>query len=198
MTVTPLPVPGRVRLRPVPRCEPPYDDELDGSRPAPPRPSDRDDVQGALALAFTLPSGVPAVPEPPLRLVPDPGADDPLVAPRPTSTQDLPAARGWTARLAQAVAEVVSGERPVRQLVRWTSEGVYAEVSRRAVAAAAGGVAVRSRTTRPVVRSVHVCEPADGVAEACALVAHGERAHALALRLEGRDGRWVCTALRIG
>ena len=49
-----------------------------------------------------------------------------------------------------------------------------------------------------VVRSVHVSEPVDGVAEVCAIVQQGPRCRAIALRLEGIDGRWQCTALHIG
>jgi hypothetical protein len=32
----------------------------------------------------------------------------------------------------------------------------------------------------------------------CALVRRGARSTAVALRLEGRDGRWQCTALELG
>jgi hypothetical protein len=43
------------------------------------------------------------------------------------------------------------------------------------------------------VRSVHLCEPVDGVAEASVVVAGALRWWALALRLEGLNGRWVLT-----
>jgi len=52
--------------------------------------------------------------------------------------------------------------------------------------------------SRGVVRSLHVSEPADGVAEVAASVRRGPRCTALALRLEGLDGRWQCTALEVG
>jgi hypothetical protein len=45
---------------------------------------------------------------------------------------------------------------------------------------------------------VHVCEPVDGVAEVSAVARRAGRAHAVAARLEGIDGRWRCTALQIG
>ena len=48
------------------------------------------------------------------------------------------------------------------------------------------------------VRRVRVCEPADGIVEACAVVVSHGRVRALALRLEGLDGRWLVTALTIG
>ncbi|HEX6936770.1 MAG TPA: Rv3235 family protein, partial [Actinomycetes bacterium] len=101
----------------------------------------------------------------------------------------------WAGRLVQAVVEVLAGARPVGQLVRWTSSDVYDEV--------AGLVLVRTGSggpeqARAMVRSVHVTEPADGVAEVAAMVRRGVRTTAVALRLEGLDGRWQCTALELG
>ena len=52
-----------------------------------------------------------------------------------------------------------------------------------------------SRPGTGAVRSVHVQQRPDGVAEVCATVHRGQRMAALALRLEGRDGRWCCTEL---
>lgn len=191
MTVTTL------RRMPVPACEPPYDDERDshgGPAAGPPA------VQGTLALAFVLPSGVPASPvaPPELRLVPRPEAEDDADAvdfgPQPTSTVDLPEARGWAGRFAQAVVEVLAGDRPAAQLVRWTTTPVYEEVT----GLIAGPGVTRGDTARGVVRSVHVSQPADGIAEVAALVRRGARSTALALRLEGLDGRWQCTALELG
>jgi hypothetical protein len=49
-----------------------------------------------------------------------------------------------------------------------------------------------------VLGRVHVCEPVDGVAEVSAVAHRSGRAHAVAARLEGIDGRWRCTALQIG
>jgi hypothetical protein len=48
------------------------------------------------------------------------------------------------------------------------------------------------------VSSVRLTEPADGVAEVAATVRRGRRTTAVALRLEGLDGRWQCTALEVG
>jgi hypothetical protein len=45
---------------------------------------------------------------------------------------------------------------------------------------------------------VHVTSPFDGVAEVAATVRRGPRVTAVALRLEGLDGRWQCTALHLG
>jgi hypothetical protein len=180
-----------LRRLPVPQCEPPYDDERPGEpTPAPSAGAHGPAVQGALALSFVLPSGLPATPEvpPDLRLVPPPDDD---FGPRPTARAALPEPRRWGARLVQAVVEVLAGERPVAQLLRWTTDDVYAQLvgDRRPP---------RTSVSRAVVRSIHVCEPVDGVAEVAATVRQGPRTVAVALRLEGLDGRWLATALVVG
>jgi hypothetical protein len=153
-------------------------------------------VQGTLALSFTLPSGLDAVPRSPtgLRLVrQSPGtlADEDGFGPQLTARADLPEPRQWAGRFVQAVVEVLAGDRPTTQLVRWTTKEVYDVMS--------GQVrSTGTRSSRAVVRSVHISEPADGVAEVAALVRRGPRCSAVALRLEGLDGRWQCTALEVG
>lgn len=197
-----------VRRLPVPACEPPYDDEVAGPATAwpggAPAAGTAGAVQGTLALAFVLPTGVPSVPEAPseLRLVPPlPGdaegeQDAAEFGPQPTPRRDLPEPRRWSGRFVQAVVEVLAGDRPAAQLVRWTSTDAYDEVASRVldVADRADG---RGRT-RAVVRSVHVSEPSDGIAEVAATVHRGMRTTAVALRLEGLDGRWQCTAIELG
>ena len=200
-----------VRRLPVPVSEPPYDDELPlaqrsagtddvrgwGPGGAVARRGDPAPVQGALALSFALPGGAPAVPQPPpgLRLVRSTGrsgADgEEWAEPQPTPRVALPDPAGWAPRLAQAMVEVVGGERPLAQLVRWTSAEVYDRLRRGL------GWGRERDPMRAVVRSVTVSEPADGVAEVAAIVRRGPRCTALALRLEGLDGRWQCTALEL-
>lgn len=190
--------PSRAGLRrlPVPDPQPPYDDEAwaaTGPRPV------GDAVQGTLALAFVLPSGVPASPAPPpgLRLVPDlpPASGDDGFGPVRTARNALPEPRGWAARLVQAIVEVRAGDRPLAQLVRWTTAEVYDTLAA-SMPQAPGST--RAGAARAVVRSVHVSEPGDGVAEVAAMIRSGSRTTAVALRLEGLDGRWQCTALQLG
>lgn len=179
----------------------------------PPKPTRTD---GALALASTHPVGTPPLASMParLRLVASPypaiqpdsehTLDDDLRAARaeraiatflarqPTSADRLPDARGWAARLAQAIVETLQGQRPLQQLMRWTDDSVYVVIADRL-----GSRPRAVPVTRPVVRSIRICAPSDGIAEASVVVQSGPRCRALAMRLEGLDGRWRCTALEI-
>lgn len=178
-------------LRPVPRlasapcAEPPFDD-----RSARPRGAAAA-VQGTLALTFTLPSGIPATPGARLRLVPPP-------APRPASSGRRPDPHAWAAMLARGIVEVLTGDRPVTQLVHWTAPPVYAELTRRAARATSLRSAERLSQARPTARRVHICPVSERAVEVTTAVHGKDRARALAFRLEFRDGRWLCTELLIG
>ena len=104
-----------------------------------------------------------------------------------------PAQRGrleqWVHRFVQASVEIVGGDRPVSQLLRWTSATVYADLQRRAVLVA------RVQPVRPQVASVHTTIVSAAVAEASARVRYGARSRAVALRFERRQDRWLCTAM---
>lgn len=105
----------------------------------------------------------------------------------------------WTHRFVQAAVEIVGGDRPVSQLVRWTTRDVYADLHRRALLVArAGGHQpglARVQPVRPRVQSVHACFVTDTVVECGVHVRHGERSRAVAARFERADQRWICTAL---
>ncbi len=141
-------------------------------------------VQGTLAL--DLHGSPPGLPE-----TPELDADVPPGLPADSDAE----VRGWAARLAQAVVETLGGQRPASQLVRWTAPDVHRDLERRAlVVRRAAGTAPRS--LRPQVRSVHVCRPSTEVAEVSVHVRHGHRSRAVAMRLEQRGGRWICTVLQ--
>jgi hypothetical protein len=167
-------------VRPVPDIDGPYDDERAEQPPAL--------VEGSLALAFPAPTQVSV----PLRLVPPAGDRRPDVR---TRRDLLPDPRPWTARLAQAIVEVLAGARPASQLSRVATLDVLQLLER-----GSGRLGTRPGrpAQRPIVGSVHVSEPLDGVAEACAVVDTGPRKRAIALRLEGVNGQWRCTAVHVG
>lgn len=126
-------------------------------------------------------------------------SDEQLFGPQSTSRVDLPDPGAWAGQIAQAIVEVMSGLRPAPQVVRWTTPQVYAVIARRgALAARRRAANPRALAQRAMVRSVHVCEPADGVAECSVVVSEGSRVRAMALRITGQDGRWRVEALQIG
>lgn len=149
-----------------------------------------DSVQGALAL--------------------DLGRRD-RPAPRPLADVigiDAATRRGldaWVQRFVQATVEVVGGDRPVAQLLRWSTTEVYLDLQRRAqLVARAGGFDAgqeRVQPVRPQVASVHASFVTPRAVEASARVRYGERSRALALRFERRVSRrdgarhWVCVAV---
>ncbi len=105
----------------------------------------------------------------------------------------------WAHRYAQAVVEIVGGDRPVTQVLRWTTPEVYANLARRAHLVARAGsrpaqVATRA-LVRPQVMGVRTCFLASGLVEVSVHVRYGERSRAIAARLEHRAGRWQCSAL---
>jgi hypothetical protein len=127
-----------------------------------------------------------------LRSVPNP-------EPRPAVRPGMPDAVAWASRLVQAVSEVIAGDRPISQLVRFADEEVFAELNRRVRLLGLTTTATgRGAHERSVIRSIRVCTPAHRVAEVAAHVRHGDRSRAIALRMEVRRNRWVCTALELG
>jgi hypothetical protein len=139
------------------------------------------------------------VPRPPHRPGPRPRQ---MSAPHPEEDEfgpalscrsDLPDPAAAGRRLLTLTLEAFAGHRPLVQLRPLTSAGVFAALAggRRPPWCTEGNAAL-------VVGRVHVCEPVDGVAEVSAVARRGGRAHAIAARMEGIDGRWRCTALQIG
>lgn len=105
----------------------------------------------------------------------------------------------FSARFAQAVVEVIGGDRGVHQLMRWTTEWVYADLMHRshALQRATPGDQ-RLRRVRATVRSVHLSRPHEDAAELSIHVRHGHRSRAIAARIERIEGRWRCTVLEFG
>ena len=110
---------------------------------------------------------------PDLRVVPGPA---------PTEQREVQA---WAARFAQATVEVLGGDRPVAQLLRWTTARVYQDLDRRVrILGRTTAAPRRQRTVRAQVRSVHVFQPTPASAEVSVHVRHGHRSRAIAARLE--------------
>jgi Family of unknown function (DUF6459) len=122
----------------------------------------------------------------------------PFPGPSPALAVEVPGGRAgahaWALHFTQAALEVVAGLRTPAQLVRWTSPDVQVALRRRHALARRAG----ARPPRSTVRSVHVTQPARGVAEVAAVVTDGVRHRALAFRMEGTTSRWRVTALELG
>lgn len=116
-----------------------------------------------------------------------------------TSTAALPDPAVLVENLALGVVEVLGGVRDLEQLGRWLTEPVYKLLLRRSVLAARGRSARRQPPARPKVRiaSRRITSPADGVVEATVVLTGAARSRAIAVRLEGIDGRWRATALHV-
>lgn len=105
----------------------------------------------------------------------------------------------FAARFAQVLVEVFGGDRGVHQLIRWTTDRVYADLLRRAHALQqVSANAPRTRRQRAQIRSVHLCRPQDDAAELSIHVRHGRRSRAIAVRIEQVEDRWLCTAIEFG
>lgn len=163
-------------------------------------------TQTALPLSFTRPATLPTAVAPlrtrlalvhadPVRervagapLDPD-DVDDPDFARRVTSASELPDPHAWAARFGQATLEIIAGRRGPAQLLRWTNRTVYAHLAHQVGKVPAQQVRLRR---------IRLCSPADGVVETAAIAQLDERIIATAMRFEGLDGRWLCTALILG
>lgn len=197
----------RLRLVPAPQPAVPYDDDRHaGAMAAPAAPRSRSPtsgaVQGTLALAYPLASGLPAVPTPSprLRIVGRDlrGSTRRVSAVSGDRVADRPPASRWAALIAQAIVEAEVGDRPLSQLVPWTNEQVYDAVAARCSRHAQRTAPARRTIARAVVTSIHVCQLSDEIAEVCATVRWADRARAVALRLDGVGAGWRCTAVSFG
>lgn len=105
----------------------------------------------------------------------------------------------WARRYTQAAVEIVGGDRPVTQLLRWTSREVYLDLERRAQLVARAGRHQpgqgRVQPVRPRVQGVHTCFLSREAVEVSVHVRYGARSRAVAARFERTDRRWCCTAL---
>jgi hypothetical protein len=168
--------------------------EHDGARVVVLRPAAEtpvDSVQGTLALDL---GPRLEIPEPELSHRADIGVD--------VVTVDLVRRRRFeqhAARIGAAVLEIVGGDRPVSQVLRWTTPGVYQDLARRAhlVAAAAGrrpgsgGI----QSVRPQLVGAHISFVSETCAEVSLHVRYGRRSRAVAARFELIRDRWQVSAL---
>lgn len=171
----PAPAPARPVLRvvPTPPCAPPYDDDPD----APPLPV-------LLPVLLRTPGRAP--------LPDDPWDDSAWLDEERTPTAQLPDVAPVAHALVQGLAEVLAGARPLRLFRLHLDVALYSRLSARL----ADGRRRPGPRPQRVVASLHVQARPEGVAEVCGTLCRDGRYGAVALRLEGFEGRWVCTELQ--
>ena len=105
----------------------------------------------------------------------------------------LPEPKAWTKQLVTGIAEVLIGERPIFQLMRWVSFDVYLEIDK--------NIKQRDNKSkqriRPLIRSVHIDQTSENVVEAIAVIQKGKRGRGMGIRLEAEEDRWRCTELLV-
>jgi hypothetical protein len=102
-------------------------------------------------------------------------------------------------RIGAALVEIVGGDRPVSQVLRWTTPEVYQDLARRArlVAAAAGRRPGSGdiQSVRPQLVAAHTSFVSEACAEVSLHVRYGRRSRAVAARFELIRDRWQVSAL---
>ncbi len=117
---------------------------------------------------------------------------------QPCSSADLPAPGPLLENLAAAVIEILLGVREVQQIARFVTEPLFDLLTERALVARRERARQRQREVPGfAIGSVRACHAADGVVEGAVVVRSAARTRAVAIRLEGLDGRWRATAIRV-
>jgi len=186
---------SKISLRPTPRCEPPFDDELEPIVWA---------TAHQLSLDWPLTPSVGAIPE-----APSPESPAETRLPQRSPVAGASAEARWAVRrFVRTCVEVLNGHRPAAHLRRLSRPLEASEVVAQGMAAAHRVADLRratqpagrrpSRRTAPVaVIRVRLCEPRPGAIEAAVALLTADRTWALALRLELHQGCWCATTLRL-
>jgi hypothetical protein len=168
---------NRVVLRPAPRREPPFDDELPTAG------------TGTAVGASRAGHYEPRLPFAPV-------ARPRVWRPAAAAHTPLPDPAPWGHRLLVGMIETAGGRRPLRQLAALVSPSVARGLGGDFERAALHGR--HHWLHRANVRSVRASQPGDGVVELAATLDVGDRVRAVALRLEVHHGRWRCVRLQLG
>jgi hypothetical protein len=209
-----------IRLVPVPRSEPPTDEELQASGLEAP-------ALTTMLLPLDLPGGQRSRRRgrsgnetgPP----PAPRSDPPIASDRATAVEAPSPARIATRRFLSTCLEVLGGFRPVTHLRPFCFPDRFTDIAERLLGKQPRGAVIRSRGLayqsramagraappragrsnqtgpgdRVSVRRVQVCEAINGVAEIAVVLARREQVWAMALRMECRGGTWLCNHLEV-
>nr|WP_221376635.1 Rv3235 family protein [Actinoplanes polyasparticus] len=185
--------PPTISLRPTPRCEPPFDDELEPSFWA-----------TAHQLSLNWPSRRPP---------PGPPEGEPGLPQHSPAAGVSAEAKLAVKRFVRTCVEVIDGHRPAAHLRRLSHPMEASAVVAQGVAAAHRVREIRESVKRPARRAasrragdrpspvavlrIRLCEPGPGAVEAAVALLTADRTWALALRLELHEDDWRATILRL-
>lgn len=135
------------------------------------------------------PSPAPLIQESHLYLIPSTFGEDlePDEYPIPTPTDQLPEIHQWSSAFLISLIEVWAGKRQPAQLISRCHQVIYCDLLRKA----------GKFKEMPKIKSIHLQEPLNGLCEMVATIRFGNRLRALAIRIEGVNQRWICTAMEL-
>ena len=115
------------------------------------------------------------------------------------NSDELGDPRPILAFLAQSVIETLAGIRDIEQCARWLSDGVYQQLRQKSLASSRSRAESSVKALRPnlVVGKISVFSPRPGVIEGVVIVHNIGRARAVAIRLEGYNGRWRARSVAV-
>jgi len=116
-----------------------------------------------------------------------------------SDTGDLGDPKPVLAFLAQAIIETLAGVRDIDQSSRWLSDSVYQQLRQRSLASKRALLDKNRAAMRPnlVIGKISSFSPRDGVVEGVVIVHNRDRARAVAIRLEGYNGRWRAKSVAV-
>lgn len=115
------------------------------------------------------------------------------------NSDELGDPRPILAFLAQSVIETLAGIRDIEQCARWLSDGVYQQLRQKSLASSRSRAESSVKAMRPnlVVGKISVFSPRPAVIEGVVIVHNVGRARAVAIRLEGYNGRWRARSVAV-
>ena len=115
------------------------------------------------------------------------------------NSADLGDPKPVLAFLAQSVIETLAGIRDIEQCARWLSDGVYQQIRQKSLASNRSRAESSVKALRPnlVVGKISVFSPREGVVEGVVIIHNIGRARAVAIRLEGYNGRWRAKSIAV-
>ena len=118
---------------------------------------------------------------------------------QPSPRADLLDPEPLLENLTRCVIEILAGARELEQIARWVTDDVYRHLLKRVVLSSRARQAKGVVASRPAfaIGSMSICEPRDGVIESVIIVRGRARTRAVAIRLEGLDGRWRASAINV-